>query len=437
MKMIRISPKVLCLLGLLSLDALAAPQIQHWTLANGARVYFVETHQLPMVQFAVGFDAGSARDPATRKGVARFVSSMIDEGTDGLDSIEIAERFESVGAEFSRGSGREMSVFELRSLTDEPLLSTAVDVFAKIIQQPAFPPDAIARVRDRILTGLQRQQQSPGRIVSRTFYENLFKDHPYGNPPAGDAEDVALIVRADLVDFHRRLFVGANSVIVIVGDLSSTQAGVWADAIVGGLPSGTAPPRLTAAPTQSRQAQVLKVPFPSTQTHLMMGQIGMKRSDPDYFPLYIGNYILGGSGLISRLSDELREKRGLTYSAYSYFIPMRQNGPFIINLQTRNEQGVKAEHLALQTVTEFVQTGPTGEELEAAKQNITGGFPLRFDSNTKIAGSVLNIAFYGLPLDYMSTFTAKVSAVTTEQVKDAFQRRVFPDRLLRVAVGGG
>lgn len=433
----RVSVTILLLFSFFGLAAQASPQIQHWTLDNGARAYFVETHQLPMVQFSVGFDAGSARDPASLNGVARFVSAMLEEGAAELDGPMIAERFESIGAEFSNGNGRDMSVFDLRSLTDKRLLEAAVDVFAKVIRQPTFPVDAMPRVRDRMLIGLKRQQQSPGSVVSRTFYENLFKDHPYSNQPSGQADDVARIERADLVDFHNQFFVGANAVIAIVGDLDMAQAQFWADQIVGQLPSGEKPTKLVAAPQHPAHAQVLNVSFPSTQTHLMMGQVGMRRSDPDYFPLYIGNYILGGSGLISQLSEELREKRGLTYSASSYFIPMQQNGPFIINLQTRNDQGPQAEQLAIETVTEFVQNGPTQEELDAAKKNITGGFPLRFDSNRKVAANVLNIAFYDLPLDYMSTFPDRVNSVTLEQVKDAFQRRVFPDRLLRVVLGGG
>ena len=432
--MIRISAKVLCLFGILSLDALAAPDIRHWSLDNGARVYFVETHQIPMVQFTVGFDAGSARDPRSLRGLARFVSDMIEEGAEGMDSDMIAKELESVGAQYSNGNGRDTSVFELRSLSDEPILESAVQVFANILQKPTFPADAMERIRDRMLVGLRQQLQSPGSVVSKAFYKNLFRNHPYSNPPSGDAEEVAQIAQDDLINFHRRYFVGANAVIAIVGDLSEEQAQFWARKVLGGLPAGNAPDKLNNVP-QSDQ-DVLTIPFPSSQTHMMIGQVGIRRSDPDYFPLYVGNYILGGSGLISRLSGEIREERGLAYSVYSYFIPMQQNGPFIINLQTRNDNGALAEELVSQTVTEFVQRGPTQEELDAAKKNITGSFPLRINSNGKIADNLLSIAFYDLPLDYLETYSDKINSVTLEQVKEAFQRRVFPERLLRVFVGG-
>ncbi|MDJ0956385.1 MAG: pitrilysin family protein [Arenicellales bacterium] len=433
--MIRTIAKALCLFGILSLDAIAAPDIQRWTLDNGARVYFVETHQIPMVQFAVGFDAGSARDPKALKGLARFVSDMIEEGAEGMDGETIALELESVGAQYSNGNGRDMSVFELRSLSEEQILESAVQVFANILQNPTFPANAMERIRDRMLVGLKQQLQSPGSVVSRAFYTNLFKNHPYSNPPSGEAEEVARIERGDLINFHRRYFVGANAVIAIVGDLNEKQARIWASKIVGGLPAGTAPDKLDDV-SPSAQDDVLNISFPSSQTHMMIGQVGIRRNDPDYFPLYIGNYILGGSGLISRLSGEIREQRGLAYSVYSYFIPMQQNGPFIINLQTRNDNGALAEELVSQTVTEFVQRGPTQEELDAAKKNITGSFPLRINSNKKIADNLLSIAFYDLPLDYLETYSEKVNSVTLEQVKESFQRRVFPDRLLRVFVGG-
>ncbi len=422
-------------LAAVGLDALASPQIHHWTMDNGVRAYFVETHQIPMVQFKVSFDAGSARDPGSLKGVANFVNEMIEEGAAEMNGALVAERLESIGAEFSAESGRDMSVFELRSLSDEPLLGRAVDTFSKLMQQPTFPEDALERTRDSILIGLKRRQQSPGSVASLAFYDYLYKDHPYSNPASGIEDGVSNIKRQNLLDFYREFFVGANAVIVMVGDLSADEARAWADHIVGSLPPGTKPDPVPAA-EQLAENHSLHVAFPSTQTHLMMGQVGMARDDPDYFPLYMGNHILGGSGLISRLAQNIREERGLAYSVSSYFYPMREPGPFLISLQTRNDQAALAEELSIDTLRGFVEQGPTAEELESARKNITGGFPLRISSNKKIAGNILSIAFYELPLDYLSTFSESINSVTLQQVKDAFQRRVFPDRFLHVLVGG-
>jgi zinc protease len=167
-----------------------------------------------------------------------------------------------------------------------------------------------------------------------------------------------------------------------------------------------------------------------------MGGPGMSRRDPDYFSLYVGNHILGGGGLVSRLNEEIREKRGLSYSVYSYFSPMRRKGPYVLGLQTRNDQVGQALEIARETVKRFIKEGPTAEELEAAKKNITGGFPLRIDSNAEIVEYIAMIGFYGLPLDYLDTFSANVEAVTREQIRDAFRRRVVPDRMVTVVVGG-
>jgi zinc protease len=425
----------LLMIAAVSLDTLASPQIHHWTMANGARAYFVETHQIPMVQFAVGFDAGSARDPGKLKGVANFVNEMVEEGAADMDGALVAERLESVGAEFSAWSGRDMSVFELRSLSDELLLGPAVEVFSKLMQKPTFPADAIERTRDSILVSLKRKEQSPGSVASLAFYGYLYKDHPYGSPASGMENGVRNIKRRDLLDFYREYFVGANVVIAIVGDLSIDQARSWADHIAGGLSRGAKPDPIPEA-GQLNKNHSLNIEFPSSQTHLMMGQVGIARDDPDYFPLYVGNHILGGSGLISRLALDIREERGLVYSVSSYFYPMREPGPFLISLQTRNDQAAMTEGLSMDTLRGFVDQGPTLEELESARKNITGGFPLRISSNKKIASNILSIAFYELPLDYLSTFSENINNVTLEQVKDAFQRRVSPDRFLHVLVGG-
>ncbi|MFP5504962.1 MAG: M16 family metallopeptidase, partial [Gammaproteobacteria bacterium] len=183
-------------------------------------------------------------------------------------------------------------------------------------------------------------------------------------------------------------------------------------------------------------AQDQRIEHPSSQTHILIGQPGMRRDDPDYFALYVGNHVLGGGGLVSRLSNEVREKRGLSYSVYSYFLPMTERGPFQMGLQTRNDQADEAVRVLRETLAAYVAEGPTAAELEAAKNNITGGQALRIDSNRKILEYLAVIGFYDLPLDYLETFNAKVEAVTLAQVREVFQRRIRPERMLTVRVGG-
>jgi zinc protease len=287
-----------------------------------------------------------------------------------------------------------------------------------------------------VLVALQKDTQSPGAIADKTFYRELYGDHPYAHDPLGDVSGIKTITREDLLEYYRSYYVGANAWLVIVGDASKREARKIAERVVGQLPAGQAavpipPVRTLYAPLQKQVA------FPATQTHILLGQTGMRRGDPDYFPLYVGNYILGGGGLVSRLSTEVREKRGLSYSVYSYFLPLRKAGPLIVGLQTKNTQRDQALKLVRQVISDFVATGPTEEELSAAKKHITGGFPLRLDSNAKIAENLAVIAFYDLPLTYLDDFIPRVEAVTVEQIRKAFRQRVHPNQMVTVVVGAG
>lgn len=422
------------LLGLVSTGAWAGPQIQTWETGNGARVYFVEAHQIPMVQLSVGFDAAGSRDPADRHGLASLVNTLMDDGAGDMGEETIADELAAVGADYSSQSARDMSVFELRVLSDSAYLDPAVSIVSKILAEPRFPAAALERERQRTLVGIEQSKQSPGSVAKRAFYTHLFAGHPYGHMPEGDADSVKAITREDLVAFHERHYTAANAVTVIVGDLSRERAAELAELLVAGLPEGGKPPPLPEVDTPGPGTQVAE-DFPSQQSHLLLGQPGVTRGDADYFPLYVGNHILGGSGLISRLSVEIREERGLAYSVNSRFVPMRRRGPYILGLQTKNERAGRARRIALDTVRTFIDQGPAEQELQAAKNNITGSFPLRIDSNRNIADNVMTIAFYDLPIDYLDTFSERVAAVTVDDIRDAFRRRIHPEHWLQVTVG--
>jgi len=429
--------KAWALLGLLAFagTSAAAPKIEHWTLANGARVYFVRTTDLPLLQLRVLFDAGSARDPERLPGTARLTNRMLNYGADGLDADAIASGFENLGADFATSADRENAAVQLRSLSDRKLLDPALDLLATVIAQPTFPDDSFERERARTLVGLQRDAQQPDVIVDREFVHRLYRAHPYGHPPIGNEESVRAIQRTDLVTFHRRYYTGANALIAIVGDATSAEAKDIANRVVGRLPPGdAATPLPPPAPLKRNEREL--VAFPSTQSHIRLGQHGIARTDPDYFPLLVGNYTLGGGGLVSRLADEIREKRGYAYSVYSSFSALRVPGPYTIGLQTKNAQRDEALAVVRRVLADFVRDGPTAQELEAAKKHLTGSFPLRLDSNSKIADNLATIGFYGLPLTYLDEFIPKVESVTIEQVRDVFRRRIDPGKLVTVIVGG-
>ncbi len=427
------------LLALANVAAFAAPEIQHWTTPNGARVYFVPAPELPMVDVRVLFDAGSARDDAI-PGQAALTSNLLNDGAlsnaGELGADEIADRFANIGAQFGAGVDRDTASVSLRSLTQPAVLQPALDTLALLLQRPSFPAAAFERERDRTRVALLAQAQSPGDIAGKAFYRALYDTHPYNAEPTGTEASLDLLTRAHLVAFHKRYYVARNAVIAIVGALSRSEAAVVADTLIGGLPAGEPAPPLPTVEALAA-ARTIEIPHPSAQTHILMGQPGLRRIDPDYFPLLVGNHILGGSGLVSRLSDEIREKRGLSYSSYSYFLPLREAGPFTLGLQTRNEQTGQALQVLRDTLRTFTEQGPTARELKAAQQNITGGFALRIDSNAKLIEYLALIGFYTLPLDFLDTYSRQVGEVTLAQIKDAFKRRVNPEQMVTVVVGGG
>jgi zinc protease len=413
--------------------ALAAPQIQHWRTANGAQVYFVEAPELPMIDIRVVFDGGSARDGG-QPGVALFTSAMLEEGAAGMDADTIARRFEDLGAQFSAGAYRDMATVGLRSLTKAAILKPALQTFIQVLTRPDFPRKAMQRVRKQMLIGLQQQEQEPNAIAQKAFYGALYGNHPYASPSDGTISSVKAIKAKDLRHFYRRYYVAHNAVIAIVGALDTTAAKRLADKITAGLVTGKHAAELPQ-PAALGKTERKHIEYPSTQTHILMGQPGVARGDKDYFPLYVGNHILGGGGFGSRITEEVREKRGLSYSAYSYFSPMRAAGPFVLGLQTRNDSADKALQVLRDTLATFRSEGPTASELDAAKKNITGGFPLKVDSNSDILGYIAMIGFYGLPLDYLDRFNTRIEAVTVQQIRDAFQRRVDPEHMVTITVG--
>lgn len=415
--------------------AWALPQIQHWKLDNGTRVYFVESRELPMVQISVVFDAGGAREAADKPGLASLANQLLRDGADGMDAEQIAMGLEGLGAQLGLESSRDMASMNLRSLTDPDLLDKAAAIFGRILHAPTFPQAGLERERRRSLIALQRINQSPGDLGSRTLLALLYGQHPYARDPLGTEAGLKAITRADLVAHYQRYYVAANMVVAIVGDLRPTAAKRLTERLFGPLPAGERPPSLPPVTDLSQETRK-QLAFPSSQSHILMGAPGMARTDPDYFPLLVGNHVLGGSGLVSRLSAEIREKQGLSYSVYSYFSPLRERGPFLMGSQTKNVQRDQALRLMRQTLAEFIAKGPTEQELAAAKKDLTGGFPLRIDSNRKILDYLALIGFYDLPLNYLEEFVPRIEAVTTEQIRAAFQRHVHPQRIVTVIVGG-
>ena len=415
--------------------AWSAAKIEHWQMDNGSRVYYVHTEGLPMVDIQIAFDAGSARD-GKQFGLSALTSAVLDTGAGQWNADQLAQRFESVGAQFGAAVSKDMASLSLRTLTEKPLFDKALETLHVILTNPGFNQTDFQREKNRTLAALKQQEESPAEQAGIAFQKALYGDHPYGHPTPGLLATVSGFEVADLRRFYQKHYVAANAMLVIVGDLTRQQAEQAAETIMADLPGGEKPEPLPEV-VMPVKAGSQHIDFPSTQTHVLVGVPGSYRKDPDYFDLYVGNHILGGSGLVSKLFKEVREKRGLAYSASSSLAPMFRKGPFTVSLQTRNDQTAKALDVLNNTLADFIAQGPSEEELIAAKKNITGGFAMRFDTNKKLAGYVSMIGFYQMPLDYLDTFQQNIEAVTAASIKDAFKRRIDARLMQTVTLGGG
>ncbi|MCK5360930.1 MAG: insulinase family protein, partial [Gammaproteobacteria bacterium] len=357
------------------------------------------------------------------------------EGSTGLDSKAIAEGFEDRGAEVATSSLRDMAIVSMRSLSEKEYLDPVVTLLAKVVSDPVFPEKSFAREKARSITSLDHSLQQPATVGSRQLYEYLYKGHPYANHPEGTHESLASIERKDLLNFYKQFYVASNMVIAVVGDLSLAEAKALTNKISVKLGKGEKAPVLPdVSPIKAKE---IRINFPSTQSHVISAYLGVKRDDARSLALKVGNYSLGGGGFQSRMMDEIREKRGLSYGASSYFLPMQQSGPFIASLSTRNDQVDEAHMVAKEVINEYIKTGPDKDELQLAKKNITGGFPLTIDSNKKLVSTLAAIGFYSLPADYLDTYIDRVNALSREDVAQALREVLGSKNRVTVIVGAG
>jgi zinc protease len=407
-------------------------KIHSWQTIEGAKVLFVEAPQLPMFDLRLTFAAGSSQDGEV-PGLAMLTNAMLNEGVPGKDVGAIAAGFESLGAEFGNGAYRDMAVASLRSLTTAEQRDPAQRLFAEVIGEPTFPEDALARIKNQMLAGFEYQKQNPGKLASLELFERLYGSHPYAHSSDGSASSIPAIGREQLQAFHAKAYAAGNVVIALVGDLSRSEAEALVAQVSAALPQGPALAKI--AQPQAPEAGTHHIDFPSKQTHLLIAQLGIDRRDPDYAALYLGNQIFGGGGFGTRLMEEVREKRGLTYGVYSGFSAMQARGPFMINLQTRAELSEGTLQLVKDLLRDYLASGPTQEELDNAKRELAGSFPLSTASNAAIVGQLGSMGFYDLPLDYLEVFMRQVQALTAEQVKTAMAKHLDPDALVIVSAG--
>ncbi|WP_153111740.1 M16 family metallopeptidase [Propionivibrio limicola] len=418
-------------LGLIAPVGAAAPKIEHWMALSGARVFFVENHDLPILDVQVDFAAGSAYDPGSKAGLAALTLTLLDLGVEAMDENRIANGLADLGAQLSGSAGMDRASVSLRTLSAAEKRGPALDILRAVLTRPQFPAAVFEREQARAMAGLKDALTRPETIANRAFWAAMYPDHAYGRQAS--PESVGALRRDDLAAFYRQHYTAQRAAVTIVGDVSRADAEALAQSLTSELPKGIGAgvPEIPLRAAGGEQ----RLAHPAAQAHLLIGLPALKRGDPDFFPLVVGNYTLGGGGFVSRLMKEVREKRGFAYSVHSYFQPLEQPGPFEIGLQTRKEQADDALRVTRDVLAAFLAEGPSADELQAAKQNLIGSFPLRLDSNRKLLDNVATVGFYGLPLDYLERYAENVEKVSAADIRAAFARRVRPESMVTVIVG--
>ncbi len=407
--------------------------IKTWKTKVGTPVFYVYEPELPMIDIQVAFDAGSARD-GNQAGIAKLTNESLSVGTTTQSVDAIAAAFENVGAIYSNAINRDMAVVALRSLSDPHAFQPALATFTEVLTKANFPSHEFSRVQKQLLRTLEEQEELPASIALKSFYHALYDNLPYGHPISGYLNTVNLLAAKDSLKFYQQFYTAQNCLIAIVGDIDESNAHLIAENLSKNMQQGKKIPMFA---TKKMNSGAIKkhISFPSSQTNVLMGQIGITRSDPDYYTVVVGNYILGGGSLTSRLFDEVREKRGLAYTVRSQFNALKERGPFLIELQTRNSEAKNAINVVSHTLNNFISNGPTNQELAGAKENLAHGFVLKLASNSAIISQLLNIGFYHLSLDYLDTYADNINKVTDQSIKQVFNRIIHPNNLVTITVG--
>ncbi|MGQ0711324.1 MAG: M16 family metallopeptidase [Rhodoferax sp.] len=422
-------------------NAWAGLPVERWQHSSGVQVHWVHSPAIAMVDVRIDFDAGSRHDPAPLAGRADAMAALLGTGVrasangPALDENALGEAWADLGAQWGASASTDRLTVTLRSLSDPAVLGRAAALGARVLGEPVFDATLWARERDKSIASLQDADTRPGTVAGRAYTRAVYGDHPYGQEARADS--LRRLSVQDLRGWHALALRPCRAKASVVGALDRAQADALVRTLLQALPQGACPP---LAPVKEvaplAQASAQHIPFDAAQAQVLMGQPGIARRHPDFLALVVANHVLGGGGFTSRLTAEVREQRGLTYSVSSHFSPGEHAGAFTIALQTRPDQADQALAVVRQVLQRFVAEGPTEAEVRSAQANLVGGFALQLDSNRKLLGQVANIAWYALPLDYLDTWPARVQALTRDQVHQAFARVVDPQRMATVVLGG-
>jgi zinc protease len=425
---------VLALASTLLLLCPAAAQavtVQTLDMGRSAQVWYVADHTLPMIAMTVAIPAGSAYDPDGKAGLAAFAAAMLDEGAGPYNSAGFQGALNGRAIRLSASPDRDWLLISLVTLKENA--PAAFRLLGLALSKPHFEPEAIARVRAQILSGMQEDDEDPATVAAKAFFAKFFPSHPYGHPTSGDAGAVAAISRADLVDFARSHWVRGGIHIAVSGDIDAAALKTLIASAFSTLPD-RAPPQVPPVRRMGAPG-ITQVPMPVPQPNIVFGLPALPRTDPDFIPSYVANYILGGGGFSSRLTAEVREKRGLTYDISTAVVTFRKAGMFAGQVATKAGSVNQTIAVIRDTMNNFAQNGPTQKEMDDAKTYLTGSFPLAFTSNAGIAGQLSAFQTAGLPVNYVQKRNDLINAVTIDDVRRVAKRLFNADRLTIVIAG--
>jgi zinc protease len=399
---------------------------------RGIEVWQVESDVVPLVAMAFTFEGGAAQDPANRPGVAQMLSRLLDEGAGPYDSDAFQERMASHAIEISFNAGPDAIGGSLKTLVRH--VDEAFELLRLALAEPRFDVPAIERVRAQTVAGLRYQQNDPGVMATRRFFAEGFPGHPYGRPTSGTVESVEVITRDDLVALHRRVMSRGRVKVAVVGAIDAERLGALVDRVFGELPAGEPLAAVPATSLGGRGSRVV-VDLDVPQSVIRFGTTGISWRDPDFIPAYVLNHILGGGAFTSRLFQEVREKRGLAYSVGTSLVSYRAAAMTWGFTATKNDRVSECLEVIAGELARLRAEGPVGQELQKAKDYLVGSYALSFDTSTKIAHNLAQIAFENLGVDYVARRNAMVAAVTQEDVQRAADRILGDERLLIVIAG--
>jgi len=421
-----------CVLMLSAASPAHAVDIQEITTPKGIKAWLVEEHSVPLIALRFAFQGGAALDPVEQQGLATVLSGTLDEGAGELDSQAFQKALKQKAIRLSFDAGRDNFFGRLQSLSANK--DTAFELLRLAINEPRFDIDPVDRIKAQITESLRRRKNDPESLAIRTWMTIAFKDHPYARDPRGSIDGVAAVTPDSLRVLLKQLFTKKGLVVAVVGDIDAASLSALLDTAFGTLPDNGVTSVVPPATVSSGPVRTI-VDMDIPQSVIQFGHVGIKRNDPDFIPAYVMNHVLGGGGLTSRLTEEVREKRGLSYSVYSYLSPFDQAGLFLGGAATQNERAGEALEIIERELKRMAEEGPTDEELAATKTYLTGSYALRFDTSTKIAGQLLGIQLESLGIDYIERRNSLIEAITREDVKRVARRLLKPDSLIVTVVG--